>query len=91
MSAKCSIALKITIIFGFLFFVHSLPVWANVGQIKLYKAAYPDEKPKCSCCHVDEKPKKDGPNGLNEYGNKVKSIKAVIDEDSYAKAGKSPS
>ena len=31
---------------------------ADVEQIKLYKAAFPESKPKCTFCHVDKLPKK---------------------------------
>jgi len=50
---------------------------AGLKQIKAYKEAYPEEKPKCAACHVDERPKKaDGEYELNDYGKKVQSIKA---------------
>ena len=64
--------------------------WANVEQIKIYKKAYSEEKPKCVHCHVAEKPKKDGDHELNEYGKKVKAVKETIDVDSYLAAGKGP-
>ena len=64
------------------------PAFANVKQIKAYKEAYPDTKPKCIHCHTIEKPKKeDGKHDLNEYGKKVKAIKEVPDSETYKQAG----
>ncbi len=66
----------------------SSPVHANVKQIKAYKEAYADTKPKCIHCHTLEKPKKeDGEHDLNEYGKKVKAIKEVPDTAAYTLAG----
>ena len=63
--------------------------FANLAQVKLYKEAFPDEKPKCSCCHVDKMPKKeDGKHDWNEYGLKVKKVKEHPDVDTYKTAGK---
>ena len=65
--------------------------WANIKQIKAYKEAYPDEKPKCACCHVDKKPsKEDGKHDLNEYGKKVLAISKEPTADHYKTAGKAP-
>ena len=64
---------------------------AGLKQIKAYKEAYPEEKPKCAACHVDERPKKaDGEYELNDYGKKVQSIKAGPDADAYKQTGKAP-
>jgi len=52
---------------GFIFW--ALPVHADMSQIKAYKEAYPDAKPKCIDCHVDKMPKKDdGAHENNDYG-----------------------
>ena len=59
-------------VFCFVFLGNSL-VTANMNQIKLYKAAFPDSKPKCIFCHVDKLPKKE--EGMHEpsaYGNKIR-------------------
>ena len=50
---------------------------ADVNQIKAYKAAFPDAKPKCVDCHVDAIPKKDeGKHNWTAYGLKVKETAA---------------
>ena len=64
---------------------------ANVDQIKAYKEAFPDAKPKCIDCHVDAIPKKDeGKHGWNAYGKKVKETAASAKPtaDTYKKIGK---
>ncbi|MEI8345757.1 MAG: hypothetical protein WCG06_06770 [Candidatus Omnitrophota bacterium] len=69
--------------------VVSAVAWADVAQMKLYKEAFPEEKPKCSSCHVAAMPKKaDGEHQLNAYGTKVKAIKATLDVEAYKTAGK---
>ncbi|MBI2094726.1 MAG: hypothetical protein HYT89_00980 [Candidatus Omnitrophica bacterium] len=72
-------------------FTGSPAAWANVKQVKIYKEAFPDEKPKCAHCHADEKPKKeDGQHELNEYGKKVLQAKTgeTPDAEAYRKVGK---
>ncbi len=45
---------------------------ADLKEIKNYKEAYPETKPKCIDCHVDAMPKKDdGKHELNAYGTAV--------------------
>ncbi|MDE2008666.1 MAG: hypothetical protein KGJ09_01150 [Candidatus Omnitrophica bacterium] len=62
-------------------FTFGLVLWsaaarADFAQIKAYKAAYPDSRPKCIDCHVDRMPKKaDGQHDPNDYGKAV--IKAA--------------
>ena len=69
--------------------VTRVTAYANVKQIKAYKEAFPDEKPKCSHCHVSEKPKKeDGEHDLNAYGKKAKELKAEPDAETYKAIGK---
>lgn len=73
-------------IFCFTFLGNSL-VMANVNQIKLYKATFPDSKPKCIFCHVDKLPKKD--EGMHEpsaYGRKIREA-AEITADTYKQVG----
>ena len=78
------------LILSFIFaLVLVLPASANVKMIKAYKEAYPDEKPKCQHCHVDEKPKKeDGKHDMNAYGKKVMEIAKEPTAETYRKAGK---
>ncbi len=65
------------------------PALANVKQIKAYKEAYPDEKPKCQHCHVSEKPKKDdGQHDMNTYGKKVLELAKEPTAETYKAAGK---
>ena len=72
-------------------FVSASPAWADIKQTKIYKEAFPDEKPKCACCHVDKKPsKEDGKHELNEYGKKVKALASEPVAETYKAAGKAP-
>jgi hypothetical protein len=73
------------------------PAYANPKVIKAYKEAFEGEKPKCLACHVDEKPKKEGPHDLNEYGKKVQEAakkatpaEAVYDASVFKALGKAP-
>ena len=63
---------------------------ANLEQVKIYKAAFPEEeKPKCGCCHVDKIPKKEeGKHDWNEYGQKVRKVKEKPDVETYKTVGK---
>jgi len=67
------------------------PAHADLKQIKVYKEAYPDAKPKCINCHVDEKPKKDdGMHEANAYGKAVMEQageEAVPTAETYQKVG----
>ena len=74
--------------FGFVFVVAGNTLaMANVEQVKLYKAAYPDAKPKCIFCHVDKLPKKDeGLHEPNAYGKKVREA-AEITAQTYKEVG----
>ncbi len=72
--------------------VFAPPASANTKQIKAYKEAFADAKPKCIECHTVEKPKKEGPHDLNDYGKKAKSAadaakKETPDEESYKEVG----
>ncbi len=72
-------------------FAIASPAWADLKQIKAYKEVYPDEKPKCACCHVDKKPsKEDGKHDLNAYGKKVKALADAPTAENYKAAGKAP-
>ena len=85
--AKNSLAKTFVLVMMFMF--SSGLAQANLEQVKLYKAAFPDEKPKCSCCHVDKAPKKDeGKHDWNEYGLKVRKIKEKPDAETYKAVGK---
>ena len=82
---------KMGLIPGFVFafvVVGNTIAMANVNQIKLYKAAYPDSKPKCTFCHIDKLPKKDeGMHEHNAYGKKILETDAKPTEDTYKKVG----
>lgn len=80
----------LTVFVGSLFAVGltALPALADVKQIKAYKEAYPDAKPKCIWCHTVEKPKKeDGQHELNAYGKKVKALATEPGAADYKAAG----
>ena len=85
---------KMGVLFFFMFFLMSSSAWANVEQIKAYKAAHEGAKPKCIWCHALEKPKKeDGLHELNEYGKKAKDLKEtpdckLTDAEIYGSIGK---
>src|SRR3989338_3003249 len=83
---------KMGLICGFVFafvLAGNTPAMANVEQVKLYKAAYPDSKPKCTFCHIDKLPKKDdGMHEPNAYGKKVREA-AEITADTYKQVGTS--
>lgn len=71
------------------FFVWCVNSHANMDQIKAYKAAYPDAKPKCIGCHTDALPKKDqGKHEWNAYGKKVKEAAEKPTAETYKKVGK---
>lgn len=61
-------------------------VYADGAQIKLYKEAYPDAKPKCVMCHAEALPKKDS-HELNAYGQAVKGAEKELTVESYKKIG----
>jgi hypothetical protein len=65
------------ILSGFIFWAASAQ--GDMQQIKNYKETYPDAKPKCINCHIDEHPKKaDGQHDANDYGKAaVKAAKAA--------------
>ena len=49
--------------------------FANVKQLKTYREVYPDYKPKCNYCHIEEKPSKDeGKHELNAYGQELQKL-----------------
>jgi len=79
------------VLIGIIFW--GVPAQAGLQQIKAYKEAYPDTKPKCIDCHVDKMPKKDdGAHELNDYGKTVvKAAKAAgLDKptvDTYKSVG----
>ena len=85
---------KVTFLIVAGFILWAVPAHANMTQIKAYKDAYADSKPKCIDCHVDKMPKKDdGAHELNDYGKAV--VKAAKDAkldkataDTYKSVGK---
>jgi hypothetical protein len=77
----------------FVFALWMVPAQASLKEIKKYKEAYPDTKPKCMNCHTDEKPKKeDGAHEANAYGKAVMDMSKEAKEEeisveSYKKVG----
>ena len=68
-------------------FAFSALAQADIAQIKIYKEAYPEAKPKCISCHTSALPKKDADHELNDYGKKVKSLAEKPTAEEYKKAG----
>ena len=69
--------------------VWAAPAQANLKEIKKYKEAYPDAKPKCVNCHAVEKPKKeDGQHDMNDYGKAVLKAVAEPTVETYQKVGR---
>ena len=72
--------LKLSVLSLFISAVFISTASANIEQLKVYRKVFPDLKPKCSYCHIDEKPKKeDGKHELNAYGLKLKELMADRD------------
>ena len=85
---KRSILTKMSVMMTMGLFVSGLAS-ANLEQAKIYKEAFPDEKPKCTNCHVSKMPKKeDGKHDWNEYGQKVRKVKEKPDVETYKTVGK---
>ena len=61
---------------------------ANLKEIKAYKEAFPDAKLKCVTCHAVERPSKQGPHGLNAYGQAVLKADANPTAETFKKVGK---
>lgn len=65
-----------------------VPAQATVERMKVYKKTFPEFKPQCIYCHVDEKPKKDdGEHDLNPYGMKVKELGEEVTEEKLKALG----
>lgn len=65
-----------------------VPAQATVERMKVYKKVFPEFKPECIYCHVDEKPKKDdGKHDLNPYGVKVKELGEEATEEQLKALG----
>jgi len=82
---------RLVIVLGVLagFFLTAVPAQASLKEIKKYKEAFPDSKPKCINCHVDEKPKKeDGRHDPNDYGKAVIKAASEPTVDIYKQVGK---
>ena len=92
-SAKALKLILVTVLFCL--FATCPIAFANLEQVKNYKAAFPDEgKPKCAACHVAKLPKKEeGKHDWNEYGKKILEAKKElnkekVDEEVLKKVGK---
>ena len=75
------------------FILWAIPAHANMTQIKAYKEAYPDSKPKCVDCHADKMPKKaDGAHDPNDYGKSIIQAAGATAPtvDTYKKVGPIP-
>ena len=84
--------MKLFLVLSFIMSILISSAWADIKQTKIYKEAFPDETPKCACCHVDKKPSKDdGKHDLNDYGKKVVAINQTPDASTYKEAGKNES
>ena len=80
---------QLIIAFAVLFLAGAIPAHANLKEIKKYKEAFPDAKPKCIECHMDEKPKKDdGQHDPNDYGKAVLNVAKETTVETYQKVGK---
>ncbi|MBF0121843.1 MAG: hypothetical protein HQL21_00365 [Candidatus Omnitrophica bacterium] len=74
----------------------SVPARADIKEIKKYKEAFPETKPKCIECHVAALPKKDdGQHENNDYGKAVlaeaqkeEAKEAEPTVETYKKVGK---
>jgi len=72
-----------------LFFIGNAIALADMPQMKIYKEAFPGEKPKCATCHLEALPKKEnGKGALNAYGQKVVAIRQTPTAEDYKQAGK---
>ena len=80
---------KVLVLILGIVFLWGVTSFADMGQIKVYKEAYPDAKPKCTNCHVDVIPKKDaGKHELNAYGKEIKKADPKPTATTYKKVGK---
>ena len=77
-------------------FISVASAQASMKEVKTYKEAFPEEKPKCAACHKDAMPKKDdGAHELNEYGaavmaeaGKAAAAEIIPTADNYKAVGK---
>lgn len=73
----------------FLVFLIVSNAHADLKQIKFYKEAFPQAKPKCIECHVQEKPKKDdGMHDPNDYTKAVLEKSKEPTAKTYKEVGK---
>ncbi len=74
---------------GLFFLAGIVPAQADIKEIKKYKEAFPESKPKCVECHLQEKPKKDdGQHEMNDYGKAVLEKAKETTADTYKELGK---
>ncbi len=82
---------RLVIVLGVLtgFLLTAVLAHANLKETKKYKEAFPETKPKCINCHMDEKPKKDdGQHDPNDYGKAVIKAASEPTVDTYKQVGK---
>lgn len=85
---NCGLQASIVFGVGVSFLLTAAPAQANLKEVKAYKEAFPDSKPKCINCHVDEKPKKDeGLHEWNEYGQAARKIDPHPTADTFKQLG----
>ena len=81
-------AYKFVLLAATIWFFTCVNAGADMNQVKIYKEAFPDEKPKCNYCHIDALPKKDaGKHELNDYGLKAKAASEIPTADTYKALG----
>lgn len=74
---------------GMFILAGAIPAQADIKEIKKYKEAFPESKPKCIECHATEKPKKDdGQHEVNDYGKAVIEKSKETTADTYKEVGK---
>ena len=77
------------VIAGLFLLAGIIPAQADLKEIKKYKEAFPESKPKCIECHAQEKPKKDdGQHEANDYGKAVLAKSKETTADTYKAVGK---
>ncbi len=81
-------AFKFVLLAVAIWFFAVINAGADMNQVKVYKEAFPEEKPKCNYCHIDALPKKDpGKHDLNEYGLKAKGTLESPTVETYKSLG----
>jgi len=73
---------------GVCFVLGTSAAYANLKEIKAYKEAFPEAKPKCINCHEADKPKKDeGLHEWNDYGKAAIKLEAHPTAETFKQLG----